>query len=56
MVMAAKKKALTKRQEDALKRHSVHHTAKHMSEMRKLMKGGETFTSAHKKAMKKVGK
>lgn len=54
--MAAKKKAITKRQQETLKKHSVHHTPKHMAEMRKLIKNGETFTSAHKKAMKKVGK
>ncbi len=30
--------ALTKRQQTALKRHSVHHTAKHMTEMRKMMR------------------
>ena len=52
--MAQKK--LTTRQQNALKQHSVHHTAKHMSEMRKAMKSGSTFTSAHKKAIKKVGK
>tara|TARA_Y100001972_G_scaffold127523_1_gene184589 strand:+ start:178 stop:339 length:162 start_codon:yes stop_codon:yes gene_type:complete len=53
--MAAKKQ-LTKRQQDTLKRHSVHHTPKHMTEMRKLMRAGKTFTAAHKAAMKKVGK
>ena len=52
--MAAKK--LTERQKAALKRHSAHHTKKHMSEMRKAMRAGSTFTAAHKKAMKKVGK
>ena len=51
-----KKKALTKRQEDTLKRHSVPHTKKHMSTMRKLMSEGKTFTESHKMAMKKVGK
>ena len=51
-----KKKALTKRQEDTLKKHSVHHTKKHMSTMRKLMSEGKTFTESHKMAMKKVGK
>lgn len=56
VVMAAKKKALTKNQEETLKKHSVHHTSKHMSEMRKSMKSGKTFTQAHKSAMKKVGK
>ena len=50
------KTALTKRQQSALKRHSVHHTSKHMTEMRKLMRAGKTFTQAHKAAMKKVGK
>ena len=48
--------ALTKRQQTALKRHSVHHTAKHMSEMRKMMRSGKTFTQAHRATMKKVGK
>jgi hypothetical protein len=47
---------LTKRQKDTLKKHSVHHSAKHMTMMRKLMRAGETFTAAHKKAQKKVGK
>ena len=48
--------ATTKRQNSALKRHSAHHTKKHMAEMRKLMKKGSTFSEAHKKAMKKVGR
>ena len=47
---------LTKRQEDALKRHKQHHTAKHMAFMRREMRKGKTFTQAHKDAMKKVGK
>ena len=51
-----KKKALTKRQEASMKRHSKHHTAKHMKYMRNLMMKGSTFTAAHKKAMNKVGK
>ena len=56
--MAAKKKSagLTARQDAAMKRHSKHHTVKHMKEMTRLMKSGSTFTAAHKKAMKKVGK
>jgi len=49
-------KALTQRQKDTLKRHSVHHTSKHMTEMRKLMRSGKTFTQSHKIAMKKIGK
>mgnify|MGYP003148901449 FL=1 len=50
------KKTLTKRQKDALKKHSKHHTQKHMAEMRRRMRGGSTFTAAHKAAMKKVGR
>ena len=40
----------------ALKKHSKHHTKKHMASMTKAMKKGKTFTQAHKKAMRKVGK
>tara|TARA_R100000657_G_C4612107_1_gene64782 strand:+ start:101 stop:301 length:201 start_codon:yes stop_codon:yes gene_type:complete len=47
---------LTLRQKSTLKRHSVHHTKKHMALMRRLMKQGKTFGHAHKTAMKKVGK
>ena len=52
----SKLKQLTQRQKDTLKKHSKHHTAKHMTEMRQMMKAGKTFTQAHKGAMKKVGK
>jgi hypothetical protein len=52
----AKKKSLTKRQTDTLSRHSQHHTAKHMSEMRKQMRSGKTFTEAHRSVQRKVGK
>ena len=51
-----KTRQLTQRQKDTLKRHSSHHTAKHMTEMRKLMRSGKTFTESHKIAMRKVGK
>jgi len=54
--MATKKKALTARQQATLKRHSSHHSGKHMAEMRKAMKAGKTFGQAHKSAMRKVGK
>mgnify|MGYP001251773318 FL=1 len=50
---------LTKRQEATLKKHKKHHTAKHMSAMKKAMgrkKNPLTFTKAHKLAMKKVGR
>lgn len=50
------KKELTKRQKDTLKKHSVHHSAKHMAMMKKEMKAGKTFTQAHKKAQRLVGK
>jgi len=47
---------LTQRQKDTLKRHSKHHTKKHIAEMTKMMKAGKTFGESHKIAMKKVGK
>ena len=47
---------LTKRQEAALSRHSKHHTKKHMSEMRKMMRKGKTFTESHKMIQKKIGR
>ena len=49
-------KTLTKKQNDALKRHAKHRTAKHMASMRKDMRAGMSFSASHKKAMKKVGK
>jgi hypothetical protein len=39
-----------------LKEHSKHHTKKHMDMMKKDMKAGMSFTAAHKKAQKAVGK
>lgn len=51
-----KKKGLTKRQEASMKRHSKHHSAKHMRYMKNLMMKGSTFSAAHKKAQKAVGK
>jgi len=51
-----KKKSLTKRQEARMTRHSKHHTSKHMKYMKNLMMKGSTFTAAHKKAQKAVGK
>ena len=51
-----KKKALTKRQEAAMKKHSKHHTKKHITMMTKAMLNGKTFTEAHKMAQKKVGR
>jgi len=50
------KKKITKRQADSLKKHSAHHTKKHISEMKKLMEQGKTFSRSHKIAISKVGK
>lgn len=55
MATVKKKSALSARQKETLRRHSSHHTAKHMAVMRKLMKGGMSFTASHKKAQKEVG-
>jgi len=49
-------KKLTIRQQAALKKHAARHTGKHMSHMKASMKKGDTFTMAHRKAMKKVGR
>ena len=48
--------ALTTRQKNTLKKHSKHHTQKHMSAMKADMAKGLSFLAAHKKAMEKVGK
>tara|TARA_Y100001951_G_C11281993_1_gene266038 strand:+ start:1310 stop:1483 length:174 start_codon:yes stop_codon:yes gene_type:complete len=47
---------LTKRQQDTMKRHAKHHTKKHIKYMYNSMNRGATFTQAHKRAMKAVGK
>lgn len=48
---------LTKRQKATMKKHSKHHSARHMRLMTSLMvKDGQTFSQAHKAAQKKVGK
>tara|TARA_R100000700_G_C3123405_1_gene111474 strand:+ start:493 stop:696 length:204 start_codon:yes stop_codon:yes gene_type:complete len=47
---------LTSRQANAMKRHSKHHTAKHIRAMAVAMRKGKTFTQSHKMAQKKVGK
>jgi carbamoylphosphate synthase large subunit len=53
--MAVKDKPLTTRQKTTMKKHSKHHTGKHMKEMTKMMMRGISFSEAHKKALKKVG-
>ena len=47
---------LTKRQKSTLSKHKVHHSPKHMAEMKKSMRTGDSFGKAHKKALRKVGK
>ena len=39
-----------------MRSHAKHHTLKHMKSMAKALKKGATFTSAHNKAMRSVGK
>tara|TARA_R110002073_G_scaffold97912_1_gene224714 strand:- start:1079 stop:1261 length:183 start_codon:yes stop_codon:yes gene_type:complete len=56
LMAVKKKKELTEKQKQTLVKHSKHHTTKHMAYMRKRMRGGATFSAAHKEAMKKVGK
>ena len=45
-------KQLTGGQKKTMKKHSKHHTKKHMASMKK----GKTFKQAHNKAMRKVGR
>ena len=45
MSKTTKKKTLTQRQKDTLKKHSKHHTAKHMVSMKKDMMAGMSFTA-----------
>jgi|TARA_R100001463_G_scaffold103544_5_gene157929 hypothetical protein len=48
--------ALTKRQQQTMKKHSQHHSKKHIQYMYNSMKRGASFTQAHKRAQKAVGK
>ena len=47
---------LTDSQIAKLSKHKFHHTTQHISMMRKLMKEGMSFTAAHNKTMKEMGK
>ena len=47
---------LNKKQMTAMRKHSKHHTVKHIKAMVRAMKKGRTFTQSHKSAMKKVGR
>tara|TARA_R110002072_G_scaffold268173_1_gene427186 strand:+ start:190 stop:369 length:180 start_codon:yes stop_codon:yes gene_type:complete len=50
------RKELSKGQKDLMREHKVHHTAKHMGMMKKLMLDGYCFQQAHTITMKKIGK
>ena len=47
---------LTARQQQAMKKHCKHHTAKHIRDMKKRMSKGASFTAAHKQSQKAVGR
>jgi inhibitor of KinA sporulation pathway (predicted exonuclease) len=47
---------LSKGQKKTMKKHSKHHTSRHMRLMKGLMEKGMSFTKAHKKAIEDVGK
>tara|TARA_Y100000114_G_C11721064_1_gene308500 strand:- start:903 stop:1076 length:174 start_codon:yes stop_codon:yes gene_type:complete len=47
---------LTKRQQQTMKKHAKHHSKKHIQYMKNSMQRGATFTQAHKRAQKAVGK
>ena len=49
-------KGLSTRQKKTMRRHSRHHSMKHMRAMANAMKKGATFTQAHTRAMRSVGK
>ena len=48
--------ALTDRQKTTLKKHSVHHSTKHMKDMKVALNKGMSFTKAHKIVLKTEGK
>ena len=49
-------KKLTKKQESTLKKHSVHHSKKHMAMMKKEMRAGKSLKQIKKKFMKLLTK
>ena len=55
-VMGVSTEGLTSRQAQTLKKHSVHHTKKHIQAMVNAMKKGASFSESHKMAQKSVGK
>tara|TARA_R100001594_G_scaffold100529_1_gene135155 strand:- start:2971 stop:3165 length:195 start_codon:yes stop_codon:yes gene_type:complete len=53
---ALKTEGLTSKQKSQLSAHAEHHSEKHLDAMIKLMRKGESFKSAHEKALSQVGK
>ena len=49
-------KGLTDKQQSTMVKHSKHHTAKHLRDMKKRMMKGVSFTAAHKQSQKAVGR
>jgi len=47
---------LTPRQQQTMKKHGKHHTAKHLRDMKRRMAKGTSFTQAHKQTQKAVGR
>ena len=47
--------SIDKKEKKTLKKHKVHHTTTHMSQMKKDMRKGVSFKKSQIKAMKKVG-
>jgi len=45
---------LTKNQKATMKKHSKHHTSRHMRMMTSLMQKGKSFTAAHKETKKEL--
>lgn len=56
VIKKGKTMGMSQNQKDKLKEHAKHHSTKHMSLMKKMMKGGSSFTKAHNAAKKMVGK
>ena len=46
---------IDKKEKKTLTKHKIHHTTKHMAQMKKDMKKSVNFKKSHIKAMKKVG-
>ena len=49
-------KDLKPSQQKTMKKHARHHSLKHMRSMARSIKKGATFTTAHNRAMRSVGK